>query len=573
MGIVLSGVRQHYPTVQHICHSVVTTRSINWVVRECATSRAANRFVLNFAVAVPSRRHGRKCLMFTQRSPFVLVAFFVAVMASEREWMPTASAQVPTGSDHVLVEDLLQRVQSLENELRDVRRQQIPVNDRLPTASFDFASGQYATAETDGLYDPSQKVSLAKDGCGGKCCDCCGGFYSCQCPLTPAPCIECPHVSTLSPYFNVRFFGALKLDMLFSEARTIALGTPFFLGTRPTVGFDQNVVSIHARQSTLGAAFTGPQFCGFQSGGLVVAMFFNDSVIEDRYGLLPLQAYGELKNNDWRFAAGLQFDVFSPRAPTVLPFSVLGASGNSGNSFRGQLRLERFLHPSDDCQWTLQFALSEPIGSTIDSAFRISEDNGWPNVEGRIALGIGQPEQVGLEAYRPFEIGVSGVVGQIRTSEPLLARQVVADVWGASVDCRWKITRCWGVAGEVYTGQALGTYNGAALQTVNLDLATPALSTLEGIRSTGGWFETFLYLTPCLHTHVGYGVDDPVDSDVGISQRTLNSTIFANLIWDLNQTFRIGFEFTWRETNRRSIPMVDFDNEGAGFHTQFQWAF
>ncbi len=55
----------------------------------------------------------------------------------------------------------------------------------------------------------------------------------------------------------------------------------------------------------------------------------------------------------WRFAAGLQFDVFSPGIPTVLPFSALAASGNAGNSFRGQLRLERFLYPSNDSQWTL----------------------------------------------------------------------------------------------------------------------------------------------------------------------------------------------------------------------------
>ncbi len=42
-----------------------------------------------------------------------------------------------------------------------------------------------------------------------------------------------------------------------------------------------------------------------------------------------------------------------------------------------------------------------------------------------------------------------------------------------------------------------------------------------------------------------------------------------NLLWDLNQTFRVGFEFAWRETDYN----IDLDNEGAGFHTQFQWAF
>ena len=123
------------------------------------------------------------------------------------------------------------------------------------------------------------------------------------------------------------------------------------------------------------------------------------------------------------------------------------------------------------------------------------------------------------------------------------------------------------------TGKTLGTYNGAVLQTVNLHPLAPAFSTLEGIRSTGGWLETFAYWTPCLHSHVGYGIDDPVDGDVNVGQRTFNDTIFANLIWDVNQTFRIGFEFTWRETNRKDVPLVADNNRGAGFHTQFQWVF
>ena len=87
--------------------------------------------------------------------------------------------------------------------------------------------------------------------------------------------------------------------------------------------------------------------------------------------------------------------------------------------------------------------------------------------------------------------------------------------------------------------------------------------------------EVFVYWTPCLHSHIGYGVDDPIDRDVATAAvglgRTRNTTFYSNLLWDVNQTFRVGFEFAWRETGyvSRVVP----DNEGAGFHTQFQWAF
>ena len=133
--------------------------------------------------------------------------------------------------------------------------------------------------------------------------------------------------------------------MLYNSARPVSPGTPFFLASGSVADLDQQTFDTHARQSTLAAALSGPRFSGFQSGGLVMAAFYNDAIVVDQYGFLPLQAYGELTSSNCRFAAGLQFDVFCPGAPTVLPFSVLNASGNSGNAFRGQLRLERFIRP------------------------------------------------------------------------------------------------------------------------------------------------------------------------------------------------------------------------------------
>ena len=106
----------------------------------------------------------------------------------------------------------------------------------------------------------------------------------------------------------------------------------------------------------------------FRSGGLIYFNFYNDNVIVDRYGFLPIQAFGELKNETWRFAGGLQMDIFAPLLPTVLPFSYLVASGNPG-LYRGQLRAERYFYPSDIDQITFTAGISEPISTTVvDSA-------------------------------------------------------------------------------------------------------------------------------------------------------------------------------------------------------------
>ena len=81
--------------------------------------------------------------------------------------------------------------------------------------------------------------------------------------------------------------------------------------------------------------------------------------------------------------------------------------------------------------------------------------------------------------------------------------------------------------------------------------------------------EVYYYFTPCLHTHWGYGVDDPLDRDLAPGQVLRNDTIFTNLIWDVTPSFRLAVEFTIRETDYRFLP----ENDGFGIHGQMQWKF
>ncbi len=487
-----------------------------------------------------------------------------------------ARAQAIASDSRRVVEIPLNELSKIQQELtylreRDAQRQswEDSIMQRLPVTKFDVVSHRKASeggvkhqleaCDTSALAGCDFQGSNAARACCGRCC-----CYPCECPLPEAPCIDCPRISTLNPHYNVHIFGAFVGDMLFNETRPISPGAPYYLSPASPSGLDQNTVDLHGRSSYLAAALTGPQMGNFQAGGMAMVYFYNDSVLADQYGILPAQVWGDLKNEDWRFAAGLQFDVFNPGAPTMLAFSALCGSGNAGNAWRGQIRVERFLNPCEDVQWTIQGALSEPIASVISPDFSLlSEDNGWPNVEGRISLGLGPLDAA--VAKRPFELGLSGVVGDIRAT-PLAGSRVVTDVWGAGVDFRWEVNECIGFMGEVYTGKTLGTYNGGILQNVNT-------ATFEGIRSSGGWGEVFLYWTPCLHSHLGYGIDDPDDADLSANpadfQRERNETIFGNLIWDLNQSFRFGFEVTYRETDNTSV----LDNEGAGFHTQFSWSF
>ena len=151
--------------------------------------------------------------------------------------------------------------------------------------------------------------------------------------------------------------------------------------------------------------------------------------------------------------------------------------------------------------------------------------------------------------------------GQFRTAVPLNPN-VVANSFGLGTDFRWRINDRLGMVGEAFVGQAMGFLDAGVLQNTNSVTFTP-------IRTRGAWGEIYYYITPCLHTHWGAAIDNPIDRDLAPSQIARNQTAYANLIWDVSSSLRFGFEFTWRETDYVLLQ----NNEGAGFHTQVQWSF
>src|SRR5262245_21217250 len=203
-----------------------------------------------------------------------------------------------------------------------------------------------------------------------------------QAPPQPLPVIN------LLPNFKVLIGGTARADFVYASQRTVAPGTPFFLAPASPIGASTQTFNALSRQSALFAIFQGPEVCCFETGGVVAANFYASNIASEFYGLLPIEAFGHLRNEDWRFAFGLQLDIFNPRIPTVLPFSMLFGSGNAG-AYRGQARVERYFHLSDESQITLQAGLSDPISTFITDTFRFSEDNGAPNFEGRAMLGLG----------------------------------------------------------------------------------------------------------------------------------------------------------------------------------------
>lgn len=337
-------------------------------------------------------------------------------------------------------------------------------------------------------------------------------------------------------------------------------GQPLVVSPKdPDVSYD-----LSAQQSTVTAVFRGPRW-GPWTPGAFALFTLQDNILAEGYSFTPVAFYGEASDGLWRIAAGQNFDIFAPRDPDTLPSGKLATSGNPG-AYRPQLRVERRIPLHAGAEALVQVGMSSPITTALPKnvdlarldAVELVEDNGWPNVEGRLNLGFGLPqERAGGRERRPVELGVSGVIGQLRVLDnvratdllTLVADRSVVDVWGAAFDGQVSLGRSFGLSGEAYHGQGLGQYMAGILQTYNR-------RTNAAIPTTGGWGQLHAYLGENVRLAAGFGVDQAIKP--GRFGLLLNETAFANVIWDVSQSLQLGLEGNYKLTTYDSFG----DKEG-----------
>jgi len=305
---------------------------------------------------------------------------------------------------------------------------------------------------------------------------------------------------------------------------------------------------IDTRRTRLGFDVAGPRIPMFgdaESGGKAEIDFHGAFVVENKPGVLLRHAYGEIKNDQFRLLAGQTYDVISPLYPGTLSYSVGWGGGNIGYR-RAQVRLERYFDLSDGCLLTVQGSGNQNIVSDFASTPGIrTESSAWPVIEGRVATTLGDRNPGG----RPVTFGVSGHIGEqgfdfLTPGPPPFSPPVENNArrrtWSVNADLYVPLTERFGVQAEFFTGENLSTFLGGVIQGVS-----PL--THETIRSTGGWFDVWYDWSPRLHSHAGYGLDDPLDADV-IQGRSYNQFIFANMVFDVTKNLNVGFEVSSWET-------------------------
>ena len=157
-------------------------------------------------------------------------------------------------------------------------------------------------------------------------------------------------------------------------------------------------------------------------------------------------------------------------------------------------------------------------------------------------------------SYRVFKNDtLSGVIVNTRINQPKVS--------GICGEYAFRLSKKIGLQGEMYAGQALGNYMGSILQT------TKGMYDKE-IRSAGYWAEAVFFWQKNLQTRIGYGEDECNKDDLKGVGVWKNSTLFSNIIWDINKTLSTGLELSYKKTQYLGLR----DNEGMTFMWTFQFS-
>jgi hypothetical protein len=357
--------------------------------------------------------------------------------------------------------------------------------------------------------------------------------------------------------FSITPYGYLWGNTVYETERSYTGDYTLWVNSATTAG--EGTFHADGKNTRLGIDVGGPRLSCFgnaMTGGKIEIDFQNSFATENRGAILLRHAYVEVKNDQFRLLAGQTWDVASPLMPNTVTCAVSWDAGNTGFR-RPQLRAERFFDISDMLLFTVQGSANAVV--VTDAYTGVTSDHsGWPLMEGRMAMTVGQR---GKGCY-PIEVGVSSLIGEERFNFSN-ARDLPARTWMFCLDLKAPVTQYFGFQGEWFTGENISSFFGGIGQGYNFTRRST-------VHSHGGWMETYYYWTPQWHSHVGYGLDDPNDDELtAVDARTFNQAYFGNVMYDITKQFVIGFEVTqWRTVYKDQLP-----GESVRFEFMARYAF
>ncbi len=338
---------------------------------------------------------------------------------------------------------------------------------------------------------------------------------------------------------DIQLYGRLKLDAAYDTSRTDNGDYAKWVESESTNDKD-NQFNMTANETRLGMIITGPDNGEMKASGRVEVDFYGGGD-ENKANLMMRHAYLKLDWPQKRFnvIAGQTSDVISPLFPSTLNYSVCWWTGNIGYR-RPQIRLTKEMNIKENVDLKLEGALARTIGRSDAIAGTDSgEDAGIPTLQGRISVTLP------LLRKKQATVGLSGHWGKEEYDLTSTGQNKEFNSWSLNMDLDQPVSDKVAIKAEIFTGENLNAYLGGIGQGVIVDVNQPKY--YKEIGSSGGWIAASLGPWKNKRFNVGIALDNVDSSDINTGDRTLNRSIFGNVIYALDKQTDIGFELShWR---------------------------
>ncbi len=341
--------------------------------------------------------------------------------------------------------------------------------------------------------------------------------------------------------FKIVPYGTVTVSAVYETSRSVMGDFILYVPSRDTETEDAWFIDPKSTRLGLTATGPGPTICpASKVNGVVELDFQGQYVTRNKPGVLFRKAYVELKDEQFRLLAGQTWEIISPLYPGMLNYVPGSAGGNLGYR-RSQIRLDRYLACSSCLLWTLQGSLNGHVlqDFATDSTV-LGQPSGWPVVQARAAVTLGRRKGPGA---LPVTFGVSGHIGELvydyfpPNLDPI--DDTTHRTWSINADLKVPFSERCGVQCEFFSGENLSAFMGGVLQGIDP-------GTRDTIRSIGGWIDFWYDWTPRLHSHAGFSIDDPIDSDLTTGRR-YNHFFFGNVVYDWSDSLMTGLEVSaWK---------------------------
>ncbi|SMP07894.1 hypothetical protein SAMN06265339_0524 [Desulfurobacterium pacificum] len=408
----------------------------------------------------------------------------------------------------------------------------------------------------------------------------------------------------------VTFYGYFKIDASYSDSK--AVGKDFILFALPensngavlkewfpyTINSNDNDFNINFKHSRFGLLIKTKE-----NDYNIVGNFEFDfyGTLDDNddnpnhAGIRVRKAWVQFGKDDWNIRAGLDWMLLTQLYPHLSNFPSGAMMGNIGYRIP-QIRFTK-LFKFDESKLTTQVAFDKVWGDpdpVMKPYLDTGANSGRPDVQGRIAydfyaggvkihlgtIGHYGKEQVTLyggdeQTLDTYSYGLEGAIS------PASWLEISGKIWKGKNLGGWYTGGIGQGVLFVYrkldnTLQPTGDYY---LKTKLVDETTThdpvGLVDVQEIRAEGGWVEVTLKPQHGLVFHLGYGVDNPKDSDLQynglypVLARLKNTMYYGNVFYKLTPSLGLMGEVLRVKTDYPEKDMYG-DTYGDGTVNRFQ---